>query len=434
MATAIENVRVFDGTQTTAATAVRIDGAHISAVGSGPLAHPGDTVIDGRGGTLLPGLIDAHVHLLPGAPRQAMSFGVTTLLDMFSQPPLVDTCADQGRGGAGADVYSSTIGATAPGGHPSMMYAPFPTLESPSGAAAFVAERAAEGARFLKLFYEGGHSIDWPMPSLDLATVEALAAAAHGAGMLAVAHAHSAADAVAVVEHGADVLAHAPSDPLSAEQLAVLAERATPVISTLAVADGFPATGAPMPLLADPALSGLLGPAWAEVLRGQADRWMPPAPPDFAGAAHNVRRLHEAGCPVLAGTDAPNPGTVHGASLHRELGHLVRAGLSPEAALAAATGAPAQVFGLTGRGVIRPGARADLLLTGGRPDAGIAASAQIAGVWKDGHRWTGSYPGSAAEADGIAHLREQTDAVIAAVTRMLPDGVFAPEKEPGEAP
>ena len=59
--------------------------------------------------------------------------------------------------------------------------------------------------------------------------------------------------------------------------------------------------------------------------------------------------------PILAGTDAINPGTAHGASIHRELELLVAAGLSPSEALAAATSVPAAIFGLSGRGRIAPG-------------------------------------------------------------------------------
>jgi predicted amidohydrolase YtcJ len=56
----------------------------------GRIARPGgDEVIDAAGGTVLPGLIDAHMHLVPGAPAQSLTFGVTTVLDMFSKPDLV---------------------------------------------------------------------------------------------------------------------------------------------------------------------------------------------------------------------------------------------------------------------------------------------------------------------------------------------------------
>jgi predicted amidohydrolase YtcJ len=50
------------------------------------------------GGTVLPGLIDAHVHLVPGALAQSLTFGVTTVLDMFSKPGLVASAKEAARG------------------------------------------------------------------------------------------------------------------------------------------------------------------------------------------------------------------------------------------------------------------------------------------------------------------------------------------------
>lgn len=55
----------------------------------------------------------------------------------------------------------------------------------------------------------------------------------------------------------------------------------------------------------------------------------------FAPAHAAVRQLLAAGVPILAGTDAPNPGTAHGIAMHRELELLVAAGLSNAQALAA---------------------------------------------------------------------------------------------------
>lgn len=59
-------VRVFDGSDLTGWTAVRLAGGVIEVCGDENVRVEGDEVVDGRGGTLLPGLIDAHVHLLPG--------------------------------------------------------------------------------------------------------------------------------------------------------------------------------------------------------------------------------------------------------------------------------------------------------------------------------------------------------------------------------
>src|SRR5690606_4236971 len=94
-------------------------------------------------------------------------------------------------------------------------------------------------------------------------------------------------------------------------------------------------------------------------------------------ALQSVRDLHAAGVTILAGTDAPNPGTAHGASMHGELELLVEAGLSPAEALAAATSVPAKAFGLGDRGRIAPGLRADLVLVNGDPTQDITATRSI---------------------------------------------------------
>ena len=84
-------------------------------------------------------------------------------------------------------------------------------------------------------------------------------------------------------------------------------------------------------------------------------------------AIESVRRLHAAGVRIVAGTDAPNPGTGFGISMHGELRLLERAGLSAAEALAAATGSAADAFGIADRGRLEEGRIADLLLVAGRP-------------------------------------------------------------------
>jgi hypothetical protein len=72
--------------------------------------------------------------------------------------------------------------------------------------------------------------------------------------------------------------------------------------------------------------------------------------------------------------------------MHRELELLVRAGLTPEAALAAATSVPARAYNLRDRGRIAPGLRADLVLVAGDPTRDIMATRDIVAIWKRGAR------------------------------------------------
>jgi imidazolonepropionase-like amidohydrolase len=100
----------------------------------------------------------------------------------------------------------------------------------------------------------------------------------------------------------------------------------------------------------------------------------------------NIRVLHRAGVPIVAGTDAPNPGVEHGISLHRELELLVAAGMSPLDALKAATSVAASAYRLNGHGRIVPGARADMILVKGDPTTDILATRNIVSIWKCGQR------------------------------------------------
>ena len=128
---------------------------------------------------------------------------------MFSQPGLVARAKEQaGSRPDVADVRSSGVGATAPGGHPSMMYAPFPMLTAADQAEQFVAERIAEGSDYLKIISGTGGL--WP--SLDSETIKALVTAAHARGLVVVAHVSSTAGVEEVVSAGVDVVAHVPAD------------------------------------------------------------------------------------------------------------------------------------------------------------------------------------------------------------------------------
>ena len=98
----------------------------------------------------------------------------------------------------------------------------------------------------------------------------------------------------------------------------------------------------------------------------------------------NIRALHAAGVPILAGSDAPNPATAHGASMQHELALLIEAGLTPIEALASATSIPAQAFGLSDRGCLTAGCRADMVLIDGNPFEQPERFGHIAAVWKNG--------------------------------------------------
>lgn len=380
---AFTHVRVFDGEHTLADATVLVDGDRIVAVGPGIGAPAGAVVVDGRGETLLPGLIDAHVHVHDAAAlEQSLAFGVTTVLDMFAAPEAMKRLRAEDRPDR-ADLRSAGILATAPGGHGTEYGLAIPTLTAPEQAGPWVDARIAEGSDYIKIVFEDGRAYKRAMAALDTPTFTAVVEAAHRRGKLAVVHISDYDHARLAIDQGADGLVHMSRDRVpEADFGARVAAHHAFVTPTLTVTRGL--YGGATQLAKDPAIAALLGP---EAL-GNLEMRFPFRVVGEPGAAEQaVAQLRDAHAQILCGSDAPNPGTAYGATLHEELALLVTAGLSASAALIAATSAPASRFGLTDRGRIAVGARADLLLVDGDPTVEITATRRIAGIWRGGHRF-----------------------------------------------
>lgn len=132
------------------------------------------------------------------------------------------------------------------------------------------------------------------------------------------------------------------------------------VVPTLTVLKSITGVGGAAPLAEDPRFSAYLTRQDLMMLRQGFPRRPGMPAVDYAFADATVKQLRAAHVPILAGTDAGNPGTAHGAAMHCELELLVNAGLTPTEALAAATSVPAKTFHLNDRGRIAEGARADI--------------------------------------------------------------------------
>ncbi|HSS50345.1 MAG TPA: amidohydrolase family protein, partial [Thermoanaerobaculia bacterium] len=188
--------------------------------------------------------------------------------------------------------------------------------------------------------------------------------------------------ATEALEAGADGLVHIFTDRAPEPGFIALAvKRKAFVTPTLTVVEGTTGVASGQSLTDDPRLAPYLT---AEEIQNLRKHFPKHGELHFQNALDAVRQLKAAGVPILTGTDAPNPGTAHGPSIHRELDLLVQAGLSPAEALAAATSVPARIFGLKDRGRIEPGLRADLVLVKGDPTANVTASRDIVKVWKIG--------------------------------------------------
>jgi imidazolonepropionase-like amidohydrolase len=397
--TAITNVQVFDGEKVVTDQTVVIKGASIQAVGGEVSA--GATVIDGRGKTLLPGLIDSHVHTDMDGLHDALKFGVTTELEMQGRWSPKQRKEISERNDV-ADLRSPGMGVTPKGGHPSEYISSsgnllirllcrlpfvFRTVQTPDEAVRFVDRQIAKGADYIKIFIEDGSCIGFPgLPVLDDKTLNAAVKEAHRQHKLVIVHSTTVETTQHAVDAGVDCLGHLFFDrALTPKLVADITSSGVfiiPTLVTLSTAFGNSAAT----LATDERVRSRLSKKWLDSLSRSMNVY-PQGKLEDAYAT--IKALHDVGVDILAGSDVSEPipilgGLAHGASLHHELQLLVAAGLKPIEALRAATSTPARRFGLTDRGRIVSGALADLLLVDGDPLTNISDTLSINAVWHRG--------------------------------------------------
>lgn len=237
------------------------------------------------------------------------------------------------------------------------------------------------------------------------AVVEAMGQEARARDLPFAVHATSLREAEVAVEAGADVLVHSVSDqPVSDAFLEAAREAGTVYVPTLLVSENWSELANHAALGQEPELDDPL----ECVDRGTRDRIRSTArygdhpsaarldEDDVAARreaaarqrevlAENLRRVHEAGIPVAAGTDAGNPLTVHGASIHPELEAMQEAGIPPDEVLVMATRNGARAMGREGRiGTLEPGKVADFLVLEADPLEDVANLRRLQGVARAG--------------------------------------------------
>ena len=402
--TVFRNVRLFDGVQVTPATTVVIEGSKIVSVGGKVTPAAGSRVIDGKGKTLLPGLIDSHTHTFDDALGRALQFGVTTQIDMFTHVGLMQQAKrlqSDGKATGRADLVSAGTLMTAPGGHGTQFF-PIDTIRSAADVAPFIEARVREGSDFIKVVYDDGSAYGTSFPSIDSDSVRTAISAAHKHGKKVVFHVSTLERAKEVLALGADGLVHTFGDaPPDAEVVALAKKAGAFVVPTLTVIESTAGTASGVSLVADARLAPYLSSS-EKVNLQKSFPVREGAARDLEYAFLSTKAFSKGGVPILAGSDAPNPGTTYGASMHRELELLVTAGLTPSEALAAATSVPARMFSLDDRGLIKAGMRADLLLVEGDPTKTITDTRNIAGIWKEGVELTRSRPVPEAPVTAVA--------------------------------
>jgi imidazolonepropionase-like amidohydrolase len=418
----ITNVRVFSATSSRAVEAqdVRIEAGRIHSVVPAGTAAPAALSIDGAGGTLIPGLVDFHVHLnsspappgilaMPDPEHHLAAFlyaGVTTVVSMSDPPDLLADLIQRLDAGeiAGPRVLHSGLAITRTGGHPAAMFeesvpwalrlfAPaFATeIDQPSEIEAEVRARKAAGATLVKVVVDEFFSRG---PRLDAEHVRQAVRAARAHGLKIAAHVGTPQDVAMAREAGVDFLNHiAHRGPIGEDEAAALAAAGVAVSPTLIVFDRV-SQGVAGTLELTELDRALMPPAIQADLAKEKLRAHRP-PEQIAGwirevATHrqeqrdNVARLYRAGVKILVGTDSVLPANMAGASIHQEMRLLVAAGLPPHEVLLGATSRPAELLGASDWGTIEPGKTADLVLLDGDPLADIEATAKLRAVIQAG--------------------------------------------------
>jgi len=385
--------RIFDGFSEHVIEdgTVLVQDGRIASVGpasGGPAADlpAGAEVTDLGDATLLPGLIDAHVHLVWSASaephevvdREAPALtalrcannaglhlraGVTTVRDVGATGGL---SVDVGRAVElgvipGPRVVAAGRAIAMTGGHGWFLGR---EADGPDAVRRAVREEMKAGATCIKLMASGGvygHAEEPGSPQLTVEEMSVAVEEAHKAGRKVAAHAYSAGAIGNALSAGVDSIEHGSFlDRRTAERMREQGTYLVPTMSVYAAMDQRgPELGAP------------------EYIRRKTA--------GILEASREAFRLAlETGVPIAAGTDCGAPGHPHG-TLGEELALMVEAGATPTQALRFGTSDAAELLGLGGvLGSLEPDKNADLTVMAGNPLDEIGALGEVRLVLRNG--------------------------------------------------
>lgn len=429
----IRNVRVFVGDGKVIETGgVLVRDGKIAEVYEGATPDPEKLkaeVVEGQGKTLLPGLIDAHVHL--GGPA-----GITTGADNYDPQMTMPraaaallysgvTAARSVGDGLDASLKlrkainaGSRLGAqisacgpmfTAENGHGTEFVENLPaaikqtvksqllrTPKTPEEARRQVRELKSAGVDCLKAILEAGWGDGMLFDRLDLLLVRSVAEEARVQHLPLAVHTGDARDVADALEIGATSVEHGSwRDEIPDRLLEHMVQNGVYLDPTLTVAEAYSQYFAGKGDALNSTLVQQVVPA--RILQATREfvtsgKGLEPAKAAlfqsaFDEARANLLRAWKAGVPLVMGTDSGNPLVFHGPAMHHELQLWVQTGIPIDVALQAATVNAAKLLGIATRtGAIRKGMDADLLLVDGNPLQDISATERISLVVFKGER------------------------------------------------
>ncbi len=377
---------LYDGTTNPprSGCGVVVEGGVVRAVGPVGDIQARATVVEHLEGTLLPGLMDCHTHVVLAATADpAATFrtesrtrttaralghlaahlcaGVTTIRDLGGGPDGVDLelmrAVERGEI-PGPRMMAAGALVAMTGGHACYLGL---EADGPEDVRRAVRRQLKAGAAVIKVVATGGiisAGVDPGSPQMTLAELQAAVEEARKAGRRVAAHAQGTQGILNALHAGVQSIEH--GFWLDDACVALMASHGTFYVATFAAAQGM--------------LDHLdaLPPFIRRKMEALGD-----------SHAQSFSRALAANLNLAAGTDAGTPFNPHG-TLWREVSLLQRHGASPVAALFAATGGAAALLGRDDLGVLKPGALADLVLVRGDPTQQPDALKDVLAVWQGG--------------------------------------------------
>lgn len=436
----IRNARLVDGTGAPARNdlSILVIAGRIAAIAP-DVAAPDLPVLDVQGSTVMPGLMNMHVHFhfAPGQAQRGdsqemlrdlnskhlpayLASGVTTVLDAATQVPVAREIRELlAEGVPGPTVLTLGPAFTCPGGYAEIDYKGVSTVDDVEQRLDIAQSLGAVG---IKVMVERGFTpfgASWPIHSAEI--LDAIASGAKRRKLPIYVHATSEDEYQIAVDMGAHAIMHAPlsflrGGKLSDSLIKRLAEAGTYVVTTLSLMEAA-TTGNHRERLDDPLVQLTVPPAEMATARdpeadrfaaraaiGYGPRWIPQfligviarlvwnermILDTVKRSQDMIRRLHDAGVPIVVGTDTPGTDyfqyNFHGPTILREIELVAAAGLSPEEVLAAATRIPAEMVGLGDElGTVEIGKKADMVVLDGDPLEDLGALRSIRWTIKEG--------------------------------------------------
>jgi len=392
------------------------DGRIVSVGRAGQLKAPASaTRVDARGKTIMPAMVNAHVHIgyegyttwgaanytpqnvLDHLQREAF-YGVGATQSVGSSPT-GDSLRFQKDQQAGkfppASRYFFMPGMAPPNGGPDAVLREATTplhvvneVSTPDEARAAVKAMAAQHIPQVKIWVDDRRGT-YPKMTPDVMT--AIIDEAHQHRMLVNAHATTLMDQKAVIKAGADVLVHVvQSEKVDEELLAFVRERKPYWATVIGLGDRTEVCEHDTffeEALPSSVVASIRATKEQKPLAPSCGPPSPNAPRREEILTYNFQKMIGAGMRVVLGTDTGiHPGHTFGTGEHHELARWVQLGLSPADAIVAATSRPAQLLAIADMGTIAVGKSADLVVLDGNPVEDIHNTRKISSVYLHGQK------------------------------------------------